>query len=331
MKIANSNISMASTHVYSQNLSTKSVVSSRMTGIKGNNLDFYQNFLKNPLQEISKPEAVKPSRRDSIMSIKLQLIHRIFDAIAGRHRLSNPEEAQMTDESGASLAGSMGFNVWERVSTRTTTFSESEATTFQTTGSVLTEDGRSIDFGIELSMSRSFTAVYEEYEQVQYMVTDPLIINIDSDITSVSDMKFFFDLDADGTEEEISFAGAGSGFLALDINGDGVINDGSELFGTKSGDGFADLAKYDKDHNGWIDENDKIFDMLKVWTKDEDGKDQLIDLKAAGVGAIYLGSSKTQFSLTDENNYVNAYIRSTGMFLRENGGVGTIAQVDLTS
>ena len=62
----------------------------------------------------------------------------------------------------------------------------------------------------------------------------------------------------------------------MDRNGDGKINDGSELFGTKSGDGFKDLASYDADGNGWIDENDAIFSQLKIWTKDEDGKDKLI-------------------------------------------------------
>ena len=62
----------------------------------------------------------------------------------------------------------------------------------------------------------------------------------------LSDQTFYFDLDADGKEEEISVLN-GSGYLALDKNGDGVINDGSELFGTKNGDGFADLARYDED------------------------------------------------------------------------------------
>ena len=41
---------------------------------------------------------------------------------------------------------------------------------------------------------------------------------------------------------------------ALDINEDGKINDGKELFGTASGNGFGDLAAYDQDNNGWIDE-----------------------------------------------------------------------------
>lgn len=78
-------------------------------------------------------------------------------------------------------------------------------------------------------------------------LTDPLVINLDGNIAGLSDQKFMFDIDADGEEESISYLQGGSGYLALDKNGDGVINDGSELFGTKSGDGFADLAEYDAD------------------------------------------------------------------------------------
>ena len=141
-------------------------------------------------------------------------------------------------------------------------------------------------------------------------------------------MKTFFDLDADGKEEEMSFVGKGSGFLALDKNGDGTINDGSELFGTQSGDGFKDLAAYDKDGNGWIDEADDIFKDLKVWTKDEEGNNKLLNLKEAGVGAIYLGSADTQFSLNNEQNKTNAVIRKTGIYLKESGEVGTVQHVD---
>ena len=58
--------------------------------------------------------------------------------------------------------------------------------------------------------------------------------------------------------------GSGSGFLALDKNGNGKIDDGSELFGTKSGDGFADLAEYDSDGNGWIDEKGRVYVLYEV-------------------------------------------------------------------
>ncbi len=122
-----------------------------------------------------------------------------------------------------------------------------------------------------------------------------------------------------------------SGFLALDKNGDGKINDGSELFGATSGNGFADLAQYDSDGNGWIDEADEIFDKLLIWSKDENGNDQLVGLGKAGVGAIYLGAQDTQFSMNSQQNQMNALIRQTGMFMYENGGVGTIQQIDFAT
>ncbi len=220
--------------------------------------------------------------------------------------------------------------IWQRITATSGFYTEAESTTFATTGIVRTADGRDINFNMEVSMSRAFTASINSLEVESYIKTDPLMINLDTDIGSVSDQKFFFDLNADGKEEEISFAGKGSGFLALDRNGDGKINDGSELFGTKSGDGFKDLAAYDEDGNGWIDENDAVFSQLKIWTKDEEGNDRLIRLKDADVGAIYLGNADTQFSLKDADHKLNGEIKKTGIYLRESSGeVGTVNHVDL--
>lgn len=220
--------------------------------------------------------------------------------------------------------------VWQRVTATSGFYTEAESTTFATTGIVRTADGRDINFNMEVSMSRAFTASINSLEVESYIKTDPLMINLDTDIGSVSDQKFFFDLDADGKEEEISFAGKGSGFLALDRNGDGKINDGSELFGTKSGDGFKDLAAYDEDGNGWIDENDAVFSRLKIWTKDEEGNDRLIRLRDADVGAIYLGNADTQFSLKDDDHKLNGELKKTGIYLHESSGeVGTVNHVDL--
>ena len=132
---------------------------------------------------------------------------------------------------------------------------EKEETGFSAKGKVQTADGRTIEFDMNVQMSRSFQAYYEEnIVRIEQRMVDPLVINLEGDIAGLQNQTFFFDLDADGVEEEISMLGSGSGYLALDKNGDGVINDGSELFGTKSGDGFADLAAYDADGNGWIDE-----------------------------------------------------------------------------
>ena len=228
-------------------------------------------------------------------------------------------------KAGTNVSGT----TWQKITAVSGMHNESEYTSFSTTGLAYTEDGRKIEFGVELSMSRSFTAKFESLTAESYIVTDPLIINIDNKFAGLSDVKFKFDLDNDGKKEDISFAGEGSGFLALDKNGNGTIDNGSELFGTASGNGFADLAAYDEDGNAWIDENDSIYSQLKVWTKDKDGNDRLIDLKEADVGAIYLGSASTEFSLKDGTNSTLGAIRRTGIYLKESGDVGTIQHVDL--
>lgn len=267
---------------------------------------------------------VKPQERGGVLDLRSAEFRKIegvsFDLSA------KASVSLGSIEIGTNASGT----TWQRITATSGFVGESESTTFASKGLVQTADGRNIDFNVEVSMSRAFMSQIDTLEVQEYIKTDPLMINLDTNIGSVSDQKFFFDLDSDGDEEQISFAGKGSGFLALDKNGDGKINDGSELFGTSSGDGFKDLAAYDEDGNGWIDENDSVFSKLKVWTKDENGNDYLIDLKKADVGAIYLSNADTQFSLKDDENNLNAEIKKTGIYLREStGAVGTLNHVDL--
>lgn len=239
----------------------------------------------------------------------------------------------MSGNAGSDVISLNGSNVWNRVTEEKYTLKESEFTEFGSTGTAVTADGRKISFNVSFSLGREFCREYnmESMEQYERVVTDPLVINLDSNPVSLSDKTFLFDINNDGVKEEISALSESSGFLAFDRNGDGIINDGSELFGTASGDGFADLAAYDSDGNGWIDEADEIFSKLKVWIKTEDGKDMLLSLKEADVGAIYLGRTKSSFSLNDKDNNVNGIIRNTGIFLHESGDAGTIQQIDLAN
>lgn len=212
---------------------------------------------------------------------------------------------------------------------RRETYRESEQMSFNASGIIKTADGKEINFSSQLNMSREFAAemITSRTEQVQ--LKDPLVINFDGPAAALTDTKFSFDLDNDGTLDQMSFLKSGSGFLALDQNQDGVINNGGEMFGTASGNGFADLLKYDLDNNGWIDENDSIYEKLRIWTKDENGQDSLFALGQKGVGAIYLGNVDTQFSYKDAANQTEGQLRKTGIFLREDGTAGTVQQIDL--
>lgn len=211
------------------------------------------------------------------------------------------------------------------------TYLEAQSMSFSASGIIRTSDGKQIDFNLELSMQRAFysesTTSLRLGDAVQ---KDPLIINFNGAAAELTSTKFSFDLDVDGSAEQISFVGSNSGFIALDKNSDGTVNNGGELFGTVSGDGFQDLAAYDQDKNGWIDDNDPVFSQLKVWTKDAAGTDYLRGLKASGIGALYLGNVSTEFDLKTASNESLGTLRISSVYLNENGSVGTIQDLDLT-
>ncbi|MFZ5644511.1 MAG: hypothetical protein ACOY46_13055 [Bacillota bacterium] len=207
---------------------------------------------------------------------------------------------------------------------------EREKLSFSSQGIIKTADGREIDFSVQLNMSREFYSRQDiSIRAGDAAAIDPLVINFDGAASELTSTKFSFDLDCDGNDDQISFVGRGSGFLALDLNEDGVINNGGELFGPGTGNGFSELALYDEDGNGWIDEGDTVFDRLRIWTKDESGKDTLFALAQKGIGAIYLGNINTPFSMKDQSNTLQAQMARTGIYLKEDGTVGTVHQLDL--
>ncbi len=217
---------------------------------------------------------------------------------------------------------SLGNNEIQIIST----YNESQELNFQTKA-FIKAGNREIEINLDISLSRSFTH-QTKIELSEDILKDPLVISLDGNLPMLSSHKFAFDIDSDGSSDQISMLKQNSGFLALDKNSNGKIDDGSELFGTKSGDGFKDLAAFDDDKNGWIDENDKIFDRLQVWMKNKN-EDKLVSIGELGIGAIYLGNTQTPFEIKSQTNDLLGEIKKSGLFLFENGQASAISQVDL--
>ena len=198
-----------------------------------------------------------------------------------------------------------------------------ESAHFQASGKVTTADGRTIDFSTELTIEHRQVRTSEvvlRAGNVQQLV-DPLVLNFGGGTAAFGSDTMQFDIDADGSQETIAELTGSSAYLALDRDGDDTVNDGSELFGPTSGDGFAELAQHDDNDDGWIDESDVIFERLRLWSPQRD--DGLRTLADAGVGAIYLDNASTRVTLDA------GQLQKTGVFLEESGVVGTVQHVDL--
>lgn len=208
-------------------------------------------------------------------------------------------------------------------------YKEEELTTFTSKGKVTSANGQTYEFNISFELSRSYETYSRTNTSEIVKLCDPLVLQFDGDPATLGDQKFLFDLNCDGTMDQLSNLQGNGGFLALDKNQDGMINNGSELFGARTGDGFGELAAYDEDDNGWIDENDSVFGKLQIWTMDQEGNPKLMAVTKENIGAIFLGRANTAFGLKDSvQNTTYGQIQESGIYLTEDGKAGLIQHVD---
>jgi hypothetical protein len=146
--------------------------------------------------------------------------------------------------------------------------------------------------------------------------TTPLVLDLNGDgIHTVGQSAgVLFDVAANGALKRTGWVDAHDGVLALDANGDGVINNGSELFGSgttlsngsKAANGYAALAQYDANQDGTIDANDAVFANLKVWVDaNTDGITEAGELKTlAELGIASLNLNALNAMGTENGNSV---------------------------
>ena len=344
MKIEQSNVSLFSS--YQKNHKIEEIESLRMWKDKeavpervsgGDRLELSKEFKK--MEHEAKQINSENYAFDVELDPKLMAIIRALEALTGKKiNLSMYHHADSSKTlDSAKVEASKGSEQntqpqrlgWGMEYSYSRSEISSEELSFSASGSVSTKDGTQIDFKLAFSMSRS-VATHESLSfKAGDALIDPLVLNFDGNTVTMGSIKHRFDLDLDGKDDEFSFVGSTSGFLALDKNGDGKINDGSELFGPTLGNGFSELMAYDEDGNAWIDESDAIFEKLLIWTKDENGNEELYTLKEKNVGALYLNSASTTFDLEDAQNNQVAKMRESSLYLSEDGGAGTLQEVDL--
>ena len=167
--------------------------------------------------------------------------------------------------------------------------------------------------------------------------SDPLTLDLDGDGLETTNANskggaILFDHNNDGIKNGTGWVKSDDGFLVFDRNGNGKIDNGSELFGDsttlsngkKAVDGFAALADQDTNKDGKVDANDANWSQLKIWRDlNQDGISQTNELfSLENLGIVQLKTQKTEHSQILANGNE---IADLGTYLKADGTTGAIS------
>jgi len=175
---------------------------------------------------------------------------------------------------------------------------------------------------------------------------DPLVLDLDGDgiETIAANGQVVFDHEGNAVREGTGWISADDGILVLDRNGNGTIDDGTELFGDNTpgaeltngqvsarSAGLRALSTLDMNGDGKVDASDEGFASLQVWRDlNQDGISQageLFTLSELGIRSISVDPTNTRNTALGNGNTVDSY----GSFEREDGTTGVTADLLLAS
>ena len=166
--------------------------------------------------------------------------------------------------------------------------------------------------------------------------TSPIVIDLDGDgVETLGLTRYrYFDHDANGMQERTAWAGSDDGFLVRDLNGNGRIDNGLEMFGNHTllsaggvaANGFQALRDIDGNQDGRLDANDAAFAQLRIW-RDANSNGvtdagELLTLEQAGISAVRTQWQASTF--VDTNGQAHGQI---GSAVRTDGSDAAAADV----
>lgn len=162
---------------------------------------------------------------------------------------------------------------------------------------------------------------------------DPLVLDLDHNGLSFTSQAagVHFDLNADGVVDQVAWTNAHDGLLAFDVNGNGLIDNGTELFtpdfaGGHYASGLAALASLDSNHDGVINSADKDFSKLVVW---QDANHNGVSNAGELHSLADLGITEISLDAKSEPTYVDGQLVSAnGTFTYADGTKGSFGEVN---
>lgn len=182
-----------------------------------------------------------------------------------------------------------------------------------------------------VSAAAMFMNAYNAYNTIAY--TDPITLDSGNDGTLFSAQPVNFDYDADGTPESLSWTAPTDPLLVMDINGDGRINNGTELLDLTDSGKPLNLFTLDTNADNKLDANDNTYFDLQIWTdRNQDGyasAGELQTLSDLGITSIDLDPTHIQTKTIAGQNNVQTTIKGVNATY-SNGQTRTLWDVPFT-
>lgn len=193
------------------------------------------------------------------------------------------------------------------------------------TGSAQLADGQQVSWDFSFQMEYSWASISSQ-TLLASELQDPIVISLNGMPAQLKGDTYSFDLFNTGVPVQLPNLAAQQFYLGLDRTGNGRIESGAELFGPRSGEGFAELATYDLDGNGFIDAQDAIWQDLYLWRPDG----MQLSMADAELGAISVQSVPTRMPLFFEgSDQLAGMLQRSSVFIDTRQQVGLVQQIDL--
>jgi len=191
-------------------------------------------------------------------------------------------------------------------------------------------NGQKLTLNYSLSLS-SKSISYSKIEMSAAALKDPLLVQFgEQGLGDIKGQKDFA-INQDNVLDELPIFSGDVGYLVYDRNNNQQADDGSELFGPKTGQGFVELAQLDSNKNGFIDVEDQHFDQLYLWQPSDGNNptEQWLSLKDAKIQVISLSAINTPFDFYDQQGNIQAQLRQSSFAIDESGLGRGVHQVDV--
>ncbi len=140
---------------------------------------------------------------------------------------------------------------------------------------LIIEDFHNNDLGISFREDDPNNPLKDAFKKAR-VTKSPIVLDLDGNGIATQNMangNTFFDYDGNGFAERTGWATAGDGILVRDLNNNGTIDNGGELFGDRTllqngqtaGNGFIALADLDSNGDGKFDHQDATWNEVKIW------------------------------------------------------------------